>query len=66
VEIGHFDGHHPRSEKLWSRSAVHRAFNRFQAVDLTFRLIIAPGQVKKLRKTANVREPCLRASTFRA
>jgi hypothetical protein len=112
VEIGQFDWHHPRSEQLWARSAIHCALNRLQAVDLTFRLTIAPGQVdgvadsfditaknagktgqggesgmngiidpsssfvetrlrnmprnrmEKLRKTANVGDPCLRASTF--
>jgi hypothetical protein len=45
VEIGQFDWHHPRSEKLWSRPAVHCALNRLKAVDLAFCLTIAPGQV---------------------
>jgi hypothetical protein len=45
VEIGQFDWHHPRSEKLWSRSAMHCALDRLQSVDLTFCLTIAPGQV---------------------
>jgi hypothetical protein len=45
VEIGHFDRHHPCSKKLGACSAIHRAVDRFQAVDLTFSLTIAPGQV---------------------
>jgi hypothetical protein len=45
VEIGNFDGHHPRSEKLRACPAIHRAFNRFQAIDLARRLTIAPGPV---------------------
>jgi len=45
VEIGRFDWHHPGSEKLWSRSAVHRALNRLQAVYLPLRLTVAPAQV---------------------
>jgi hypothetical protein len=112
VEIGNFDRQHSCSEKLWACSAVHRTFNRFQAVDLTFRLTIVSGQldgvadgaditaknasktgyggeprmassihpssflearlrnmprnrIARLRKAANVFDPCLRASTFR-
>jgi len=39
------DGHHPRSEKLCTRSAIHGALDRLQSVDLAFRLTIAPRQV---------------------
>ncbi|WP_298798668.1 hypothetical protein, partial [uncultured Rhizobium sp.] len=60
VELSQFDRHHPRPEKLWTRPAVHCALNRLQTVDLAFCLTVAPGQ------TANVCDPCLRASTFRA
>ncbi len=45
VEIGQFDWHHPRPEKLWSRPAVHCALDRLQSVDLAFRLTVAPEQV---------------------
>ena len=45
LEIGQFDWHHPRPEKLWSRPAVHCALDRLQSVDLAFCLTVAPGQV---------------------
>jgi hypothetical protein len=45
VEIGQFDWHHPRPEKLRSRPSVHCAFYRLQSVDLAFCLTVAPGQV---------------------
>jgi len=44
VEIGPFD-RLCGLRKFRACSAVHRAFDGFQAVDLTFSLTIAPGQV---------------------
>jgi hypothetical protein len=54
VEIGEFDWHHPRSEKLWSRSAVHCALNRLQAVDLTFCLTVAPRHVDGVTDSVDI------------
>ena len=34
---------HARAEKLCPRPAIHRSFERFQAIDLSFRLAVAPG-----------------------
>jgi hypothetical protein len=54
VEIDQFGWHHPRSEKLWSRSAVYCALNRLQSVDLTFCLTIAPGQVDGVADSVDI------------
>jgi hypothetical protein len=45
VEIRQSDRHHPRSEKLRTRPAIHCALDCPQAVDLTFRLTTTSGQV---------------------
>lgn len=36
---------HSRPQQFWTGATVHCAFEGFQAVDLTFRLAVAPGHL---------------------
>jgi hypothetical protein len=54
VEIGQFDRHHPRSENLCTRSAIHGALDRPQSIDLAFRLTSAPRQVDGVTDGVNI------------
>jgi hypothetical protein len=49
-----FDGHHPRSEKLYTCSAIHGALDRLQSIDLTFRLTIAPRHVDGVTDSVDI------------
>lgn len=54
VVLDIFERHYPWPEKLWTSSALHCTFGRFQTVDMTFRLAIAPREIDSIANGVNV------------
>jgi len=49
---------HARAQKFWPGSTIHSAFEGFEAVDLSFRLAVAPLLCDRISHGVNVPAQC--------
>jgi hypothetical protein len=49
-----------RTEEFWPRSTVHRSFERFQAIDLSFGLAVASRLRDRISDSFDVSQQCAR------
>lgn len=43
-----------RTEEFWARATIHRPLERFQAIDLSFRLAVAPGLSDRISNRVDI------------